>query len=118
MHILAPILLAVWAALYVWSFIAFAITEPTDFGFTRGMNRISLFFGWQFAAGLAAIVVFAMSWQFPPRTLRRWVYRLPLFLGVTLLAALLAVAGWAAWSKPPQPSATETPPVTVPVTPN
>lgn len=51
-------LFAVWVALFAAGFVAYAVTEATGDSFTRGLNRIGGFLGFEAAAAIAAI----MSW--------------------------------------------------------
>lgn len=88
------VLLAVWAGLFVWSFIGFSITEPTGDSFTRGLNRVTGFLGWQLAAGLVAIPVFVLGRGHPRGSAMRWLSRLPV---AAALALLLAIVGFIVW---------------------
>lgn len=83
------ILCGIWAALYAASFLVPYFTPPADFGFTRGMNRVELFFKYQLAAGAVAIVVWWMGSRLTTRW-QRWLARLPALLALVLL---LLVAG-------------------------
>lgn len=84
-------LIAVWAGIYVWSFIAFQMIEPTGDGFTRGLNRVTAFAGWQFAAALVAIVLWPLSGRFEAGTAGRWLARVPLILGAILLVLVVGL---------------------------
>jgi len=55
-HTLIWILLVVWIALMATSFAVYMTTEPTGDSFQRGLNRLRLFFTWQGAALLAAMI--------------------------------------------------------------
>lgn len=117
---LTYVLLALWVGIYVWSFIAFQMTEPTSSGFTAGLNRITAFLGWQFFAGLISIFAFALSFEFAPRSAARWLVRLPFVLAVLLLFAVFGIVGFAWWGKPPSNDATvpvKPPAVTEPAAP-
>ncbi len=98
---LAYVLLVLWAGIYIWSFIAFQITKPTDFGFTAGLNRITTFLGWQFSAGLISVFALALSFEFTPRSLARWIARVPFMLAMVLLIVILGFIGYAWWGHPP-----------------
>ena len=106
------VLLGLWALVFGWSFVALAFTAPTDFGFTRGMNRIEVFAKWQFLAGVLAIVLAATG----RHTLGRIVW-LPLSVFVLEICAVLGLILWANLSKPAPTSAPPTGPVTVPAAP-
>ena len=89
------LLLAVWAGLFVWSFIGFSATEPIGDGFTRGFNRASTFLLWQFAAGIVAVPTYMVGREQARGSAMRWATRLPLALATVLLLALAGVILWA-----------------------
>ena len=89
------LLLAIWAGLFVWSFIGFSATEPTGDGFTRGFNRVSTFLLWQFAAGIVAVPTYMVGREQARGSAMRWATRLPLALATALLLALAGVILWA-----------------------
>jgi uncharacterized oligopeptide transporter (OPT) family protein len=63
-------LAALWLVLFVLSFVMAAVTEPTGDSFVRGMNRIGVLLGWQFAALIAAIAALVAALSRPrPRSL-------------------------------------------------
>lgn len=122
---LTYVILTLWAGVYVWSFIALKITEPSDFGFTAGLNRITTFLGWQFFAGLVSIFAFGLSFEFAPRSLARWLVRVPFILAILLLIVILGIIGYA-WfghpaavdtGAPATPTAVTEPAVTEPAVP-
>lgn len=80
------LLAGIWAALYAASFLLAAYTAPAGDGFTRGMNRLTLFVQYQVAAGLVAVAIWAMGQRLQHRW-QRWLARLPgcLALGLVLL---------------------------------
>ncbi|MFN3227103.1 MAG: hypothetical protein ACE360_12740 [Hyphomicrobiales bacterium] len=88
-------LLALWLAAFIGSFIAFALIDPTGASFTRGMNRVGAFFGWQAAAiGLAVV----LWWRARQLTLNKglwWLVRVPIVLAALLVGAVLMFFGWA-----------------------
>lgn len=88
-------LLGLWLAAFMGSFIAFALIEPTGSSFTRGMNRVGAFFGWQAAAlGLAVV----LWWRARQLTLSKglwWMVRVPIALAALLIGAILMLFGWA-----------------------
>lgn len=51
------ILFAFWAALVALSFAIYQVTPPSDEGFTRGLNRVLVFFTWQFGALVVAVIL-------------------------------------------------------------
>ena len=95
---LVTLLIAVWAGLFVWSFIGFTITEPTGDGFTRGLNRISGFLLWQLAAGIVAAPAYIAGRALPRGSGMRWLSRVPLALAVALVLAIVGVILWARFS--------------------
>ena len=54
-------LLGVWAILVLFSVLLPLFTEPTSDGFTRGLNRIGIFLGWQAAAFIVSLVSFFLT---------------------------------------------------------
>ncbi|MAZ18820.1 hypothetical protein [Oricola sp.] len=93
--LLVAFLLAIWAGLFVWSFIGFSATEPTGDGFTRGFNRVSGFLLWQFAAGIVAVPTYMVGREQARGSALRWASRLPLALATALLLAIGGVIVWA-----------------------
>jgi hypothetical protein len=108
-------LLTLWAGIYAWSFIVFQITEPTGDSFTRGLNRVTAFLGWQVVAGIVAIAIWRTATAFPKRSLARWLGRLPATLAALLFAAIVGLILYARLSHPPPPAAEVTRPIAPPV---
>lgn len=79
-------LFALWLLTYVWSFVVFQSTEPTGDSFTRGLNRISNFLGWQVAAAIIGVPVWFLGRMYSKASVASWFARLPL-----VLAGLLVV---------------------------
>ncbi len=116
---LVIVLLLVWLAMLAWSVIGARITPPTGDGFTRGLNRLALFMGWQAAAGVLGLVIFAGGRGLPRGWLRRLTWA-PLGLAGLLVAGIVALIVWArinSWMH--RPAADVAPPaaVTEPVAP-
>ena len=82
-----------WAAAYLWSISILLWTEPTGDGFTRGLNRLTGFLGWQFVAGVVAIVVFVIGRRLPKGG-RRWLSRIPLILASLPFVLAVAALAW------------------------
>lgn len=97
---IAWILLACWLVIYLWSFGALFLTEATGDGFTRGLNRVTSFFGWQILAGLLALVIWWLGRHFERKTLARWVYRLPVTLALLLFLACVGLIVAANYAHP------------------
>jgi len=93
------ILCGVWSALYAASFLVPYHTAPSGDGFARGLNRLTLFFQYQIAAGTVAVAVWwigsklAVRWQ-------RWLARMPALLALVLLLLVAGVVVVANMSKP------------------
>lgn len=77
------VLSGIWAALYAASFLVPYFTPSTDFGFTRGMNRVELFFKYQLAAGAVSVVLWWMGNALTVRW-QRWLSRMPALLAIGL----------------------------------
>lgn len=110
------ILIAVWVALCAWSILSYQITAPTDFGFTRGLNRVSNFLEIQILAVLVAIFAFVLSFRFPARSALRWVARAPALLTLIVIAAFAVFVAVVIWKDPASSVPATAPPVTEPVT--
>ncbi|GAB5468176.1 MAG: hypothetical protein Kilf2KO_12060 [Rhodospirillales bacterium] len=83
-----------WCLFFAWSFVDYAITEPTGSGFVRGINRLAGFLGWQVAAFLVALAAFAAA-RLQPQGLSRGVRRLanlPFYVTAALWV-LIVIAG-------------------------
>lgn len=89
-------LFVLWAAAFAWSFIGFAITEGTGDGFARGLNRVSLFIGWQFVAAVLAVLVRGFGTGLEEGSLLRRASWVPIGLAGLLI---LAVAGLIVWAR-------------------
>ncbi len=92
-------LLALWVAAWGLSVMQL-LAEPTGDGFTRGMNRMSGFLGWQGVAGMIALSLWGVGRGFAKPSGIRRVSAVP--LGLTLVL-LLALAGAAIWRLSGQP---------------
>lgn len=79
-------LFALWLLTYGWSFVVYQTTDPTGDSFTRGLNRISNFLGWQVAAAIVGVPVWFLGRMHSKASIASWFTRLPL-----MLAALLVV---------------------------
>ncbi len=92
---LLTVLFALWAMAFLYSFVSFTFAVPDGSGFTRGMNRITGFLGWQGIAGLLGICIFGVSRGWPVGSSVRRLGVLPLGLAGLLVAGILGVIGWA-----------------------
>ncbi|UXX84177.1 hypothetical protein [Roseovarius pelagicus] len=103
------ILFALWAGLYAASFIVAHHTAPTGDSFLRGMNRLMVFFQFQIAAGIVAIVLWGMGRVFNKGTWRRWLSRIPVLLAVGLVLLIVGLIVYANLGRP-APDASYVPP--------
>ncbi len=94
-------LVAVWAATWVGSFLVFQLTDPSGDGFTRGLNRLMAFLGWQLAAGFLGGLVWIVGRDQPQTGLGRWLLRAPALLALLLFGVLAATVLYARLAKPP-----------------
>jgi len=112
-------LFALWAGTYSWSFAAFFLTAPTGDGFTRGLNRVTAFYGWQIAAcALSFFVLWAKRYVAGRAALR--LFWAPVSLAGLLLIATVGVIAIANYGRPAPMTETTPPlapsrPVTAPV---
>lgn len=89
------IALGLWGAVFLGAFVAFAVTAPTDFGLTKGMNRVTTFFGWQFAAAFLSLGSAYAAWSLPRGSRWRRLGLIPLYVTATLVVALAGLILWA-----------------------
>lgn len=92
--LLLMVLLALWAAAFGYSVYFFLTAAPTGDGFTRGLNRISGFLGWQGIAGMFAIACFGIGRSVPRTSGIRRVSVVPLALVLVLILGVFAIIGW------------------------
>lgn len=98
-----------WVILVVASVVAFQVTAPTDFGLTRGLNRVTVFFGWQIGALVTALLA-AIAWLSakPPKG---GLMRVAGFGPIVLSGALvLLVVGLVLYLRLDRPLPADTPP--------
>ncbi|MEL7104320.1 MAG: hypothetical protein AAGM21_00240 [Pseudomonadota bacterium] len=88
-------ILALWVLVFGWSVIGSWGMEPTGDGFTRGMNRVTHFLGWQAIAACLALAAFGVGRAWPKGSGARSVSRLPLGCVGVLVLLLAAYIGWA-----------------------
>ncbi|MEQ9014724.1 MAG: hypothetical protein RLO38_04185 [Roseovarius confluentis] len=92
---LLTVLFAIWAMCFAYSFVSFAVTAPSGDGFTRGLNRISSFLGWQGIAGLLSIVLWVLGRSWPRGSSVRRMSVVPIWIALLLLALLIGIVLWA-----------------------
>jgi hypothetical protein len=84
--------LLVWAVAFAGAFVAWQVTEPSDSGFTRGMNRLGVFVRWQALAAVLAVVALVLGRGQPRASLWRRLGYLPLAaLGLLRIGVVGAV---------------------------
>lgn len=88
--LLLMVLLALWLGAWGYSVYYLLTTAPEGSSFTRGMNRISGFLGWQGVAAMLAFACWGIGWSFPKGTGIRRVSMVPMGMA---LALILVVAG-------------------------
>ena len=83
-----PVLVALiiaWAVAFFGSFMVFYLTPASDFGFTRGMNKVEGFMIWQSVAAGLAVVCLVLRWNATDSTLRKWAAVPAIALGAMLI---------------------------------
>ena len=112
-------LAVLWAGSWLWSVGQYVLTEPTGAGFSRGLNRVASFFGWQFAAGAVAVIIWLVGVPAARSPGYRWAARIPVILALVpllLVAGVMAHALVMRWMDPvgpdpdPVPASTTTAP--------
>lgn len=104
------LLLVIWLIVYIASFVMFASVEPTGSGFTRGLNRVSVLFGWQISAGLIGLFIWVLARGADLSSAMRWLTRLPICLAAALFLLIVGLILWANFS--PEPPTDYQPPQT------
>lgn len=83
-------LLAVWALVFAWSFVALFTTPISGDGFTRGLDRLLALAGWQVVAAAMAFVIWVAGERLG-KGAQRNLSRLPLLLSALLAIVVLVV---------------------------
>ena len=96
LRFLLTVLAAIWLMAFVYSFASVLLIEPEGTGFTRGLNRVKSFLGWQGIAGLVGIGVFGVSRAWGKGAPVRRLGVVPLGLALLLVLGILGVIAWAA----------------------
>jgi len=99
-HTLTLALVAIWAVLVALSIWQLTTLAPTGDGFTRGLNRVTAFLGWQAAAALVALAAWRAGRGVRAGTGLHWLSRVPLLLALALAGGIAALILWARLSKP------------------
>lgn len=111
---LTLVLVVAWVALCGWSVLSYQMTAPSDFGFTRGLNRVSNFLEIQLVAVLIAVATFVLSFRLPDGATIRWVARAPALLTLVVVAAFAVFVAFVIWNDPASTAPENPPPVTAP----
>ena len=98
-RLILMVLLALWVAAWGLS-VAQLFAAPTGDGFTRGMNRMSGFLGWQGVAGMIALALWGVGRGLPKGSGARRISAVPLGMTLAVLAALVGVVLWARLNHP------------------
>lgn len=107
-------ILAIWALAYAASLWALFVLEPSGDGFTRGLNRLSSFVGWQILAATLALIVWLLARPWASGLIR-WIARLPGLLAIALIGLIVGVIIWAQFKDHTPPASPPPPkPVTSP----
>ncbi|MGB5560523.1 MAG: hypothetical protein WBN04_21215 [Paracoccaceae bacterium] len=93
------VLLALWAAAWGYSLVPL-FQDPTGDGFTRGLNRLRGFLGWQGIAGMIALALWGIGRGFPRRSGIRRISGVPLGMAFALLLVLVGLVLWGRMSHP------------------
>lgn len=110
----------IWVVLGLWlaamALSALALTaEATGDGFTRGLNRLTGFLGWQLAGMILALTAWLASRSLEKGEGLRWLARIPGWWAVLLvvgIAILIAVSAWIGNRPPPVTGGAESAPAT------
>lgn len=91
-----------WIVIFVLSFVLAKSTTPTGDGFTRGLNRVSVFFSWQAVALVVAFVAWLAGLrQFADSARWRWISRLPVLGQLALITFGVGMFVFFAWFNKP-----------------
>lgn len=92
------VFLAAWAVAFVYAFAAFFGTAPTGDGFTRGLNRVVAYLGWQGVAGMLALAAFGVGRRWPRGAPVRRLSAVPLAIALVHVVAIAGIVLWAGYA--------------------
>ncbi len=92
------ILFAAWVMSFGYAFVSFASLEPTGDSFTRGMNRVTSYLGWQGVAGMVALVLFGVGRSWPKGHAIRRMTAVPICLALLHILAIVGIIIWASYT--------------------
>ena len=96
------VLLLIWAVVFVLSIALAWLQEPTGDGFTRGLNRLGVFFGWQGVALAIAVIAWLMGRGVDyERPRSRWLTRIPAIIHASMVVLIVGLVVILRFSKPP-----------------
>ena len=90
-HTGLKILLLLWLAVMAGSFLAFQLTDETGDGFTRGLNRVMTFLGWQFAGLIIALLCLFLRAKVDRGRPLRWIALVPALVAGAQVLVLVAM---------------------------
>jgi len=97
--------LLVWALAFAASFAVFVLVPATGDSFTRGLNRVMGFLGWQAVAAVLAVAVWTIGNRLDRGGMGRRISRVPAALAGLLAAGIVALFGYAYLAHPAAPPA-------------
>ncbi len=97
--------LLLWALAFAASFAVFVLVPATGDSFTRGLNRVMGFLGWQAVAAMLAVAVWTIGNRLDRGSPGRRISRVPAALAGLLAAGIVALFAYAYLSYPTVPPA-------------
>ena len=92
------VLYSAWVLTWAGSFASFIVVEPAGSGFTRGLNQLTTFLGWQGVAAMISFAVLGAGRSWPPRHPIRRASLLPIGLALGLAAVIVAMVAYASFA--------------------
>ncbi len=106
--LLLRIAFLLWALAFAASFAVVLLVPATGDGFTRGLNRVMGFLGWQAVAAVLALAVWTIGNRLARGSPGRRLSRVPAALAGVLAAGIVALVA-SAYLRDPVPEADATP---------
>lgn len=97
---LLMVMFALWLGASAYSVVFLIDTDPAGDGFTRGLNRITGFLGWQGVAGMLAFAVWGVGLGFPKGSGIRRTSAVPLGIALALILLIIGIVIWARFTHP------------------
>lgn len=96
------IILLLWVVVFALAFIVPRFTAATGDSFTRGWNRIGLFFLWQCGAFILAVVSAVQAWTvLRSQKVMRWVSSIPMIIHLLMILLVVGVILFSRFNRPP-----------------